>query len=326
MVEEKKIITIKLPKINIWMIFTVILAILLVVFYFKGWTFTGMAVVPGLTPQQAADKAINYINQNLVQTGQVTFVSVEDQNGLYVVTTSYQGQQIPVYVTKDGSQLFVSSPINMTEEIETSTTQPEEIPKTNKPLAELFVMAFCPYGVQAENLMKPVVDLLGTKADIKIRFIANVQGDTASSVSSLHGANEAMEDLRQLCIMKNYDQKTFWNYLMEIDANCSSIYSNATALDQCWKNAATKAGIDVTKIDTCSKGSEGLDLLKADEQLTEKYGVSGSPTLIINGVQYSGTRSSEAFKQAICSAFNTQPSECSQTLSASTGSASGGCQ
>jgi protein-disulfide isomerase len=321
---KKKTVVIHLPHINIWMFTTLILVILLAVLYLRGGT-SGIFV--GLTSQQAASKAIDYINNNLVQTGSASLVSVKEVSGMYEVTTSYQGQNIPIYVTKDGSYLFVSQPINMVENVSTTTTQPKEVPKTDKPTAELFVMGFCPYGVQAETLMKPVFDLLGNKTDIKIRFIASVQGTTVDSVQSLHGATEAQEDLRQVCIMENYDQKTYWTYLMEIDNNCYGKIdtTNAVALDTCWKAAAAKAGIDTEKIQTCSNSTDGLNLLKADEQLTSQYGVSGSPTLIINGVEYSGSRSSDAFKQAICNAFTTAPAECSQTLSGESGSTTGGC-
>jgi len=325
--EKKKVITIKLPHINVWMVLSVILAAVLVLNLTGLLPFktTGMFV---LTTQDAAQKAIDYINNNLVQTGTAEFVSVEDFNGMYKVTTSYQGQQIPIYVTKDGGFIFLSQPYNTSEVIEETTTTAAEMPKTDKPTVDLFVMAFCPYGVQAETTMKPVIDLLGTKADIKVRFIASVTGTTVDSVQSLHGTTEAQEDLRQVCIMKNYDQTTYWKYLMEIDNNCYGkiTTSDAAALDTCWKAAATKAGIDADKIDTCSKGSEGLDLLKADEQLADNYGVTGSPTLIINGETYSGARTSEAFKTAICSGFATEPAECSQTLSETgTAAASGGC-
>ena len=186
-------------------------------------------------------------------------------------------------------------------------------------------MAFCPYGIQAEAAMKPVVDLFGTNADIQVHFIANVGGTTPDSVQSLHGAVEAQEDLRQVCIMKYYDQKTLWKYIMPIDNNCSSLRSDTTAYDTCWKNAATSAGINVSKIDACSTGSEGVNLLKADEALTTQYGISGSPTLLINGVTYNGERTADAYKAAICSGFTTQPSVCSQNLSSTAAAASGNC-
>jgi predicted DsbA family dithiol-disulfide isomerase len=216
----------------------------------------------------------------------------------------------------------------MTQSLPTPTQtqeQPQEVPKTDKPTVQLFVMAFCPYGIQAEDAMKPVADLLGSKADIKVHFIANVGGTTPDTVQSLHGAPEAQEDLRQVCIMKYYDQKTYWNYLMTINANCSSKYNDATAYDVCWKDAATKAGIDASKIDTCSKAAEGVNLLKADADLSNSKGVSGSPTLLINGASYNGARTPDAYKEGICNAFNTKPAECSQQLSTTGSQASGGC-
>jgi len=327
--EKKKVITVKLPAVNLWMIVSLVLLVILVlnIAGFLPFKTTGMFV---LGTQDAAKKAIDFINNNVVQTGKVELVSVKEFSGMYEVITTYQGQQIPIYVTKDGSALFLSQPLNTSQVIPTeteNTSTASEIPKTEKPTVDLYVMGFCPYGVQAENTMKPVFDLLGTKADIKVHFIASVTGTTVDSVQSLHGATEAQEDLRQVCIMKNYDQKTYWTYLMEIDNNCYGKIDtrNATALDACWKAAATKAGIDASKIDTCSKSSEGLDLLKADEQLANSNGVTGSPTLIINGVTYNGARTSEDFKNSICSGFTTQPAECSQTLSSTGTQASGGC-
>ena len=112
---------------------------------------------------------------------------------------------------------------------------------------------------------------------------------------------------------------------MDINANCSGSYSNNATYDPCWRNAATKACIDVSKIDTCSKCSEGVELLKADDDLSSANGVSGSPTLIINGVKYSGGRTPDAFKQGICAALTTEPTECSQNLSTTATAASGNC-
>jgi protein-disulfide isomerase len=322
----KKGIVIKFPKINVWIVSTMILVVVLAFVLFKGTKITGMAPSVVLDRDEAAQKAIDYINNNLIQPGTtISLVSVEELSGVYKVNTEYQSQEIPVYITKDGSYLFISQPLNTSIEIPKQEEQVFDAPNKDKPEVELFVMAFCPYGVQAENLMKNVVDLLGTKVDFKVRFITSIQGNTPDSIGSLHGSNEANEDLRQVCIMKYYDQKTYWNYLMEIDTNCYPIYSDVARLDTCWKAAAEKLKIDTAKIEGCSQSSEGVDLLKADDQLTQTYGVTGSPTLVINGDVYSGARTSEAFKQAICSGFTTQPDECSSDLSEGTETASGSC-
>jgi predicted DsbA family dithiol-disulfide isomerase len=74
-------------------------------------------------------------------------------------------------------------------------------------------------------------------------------------------------------------------------------------------------GIDSAKIDSCVN-ADSLSLLKLDEQAAGAYGVSGSPSLMINGAKYNGARSSEDYKSAICSAFNNPPAECEQGIGA----------
>jgi len=62
----------------------------------------------GLTADEAGKKAADFINNNLVQPGtEVTLGEVKEESGLYNVTTSYMGNQIPVYITKDGEIIFV---------------------------------------------------------------------------------------------------------------------------------------------------------------------------------------------------------------------------
>jgi protein-disulfide isomerase len=307
--------------LNPWLISTVLVSLLLLAVLFSTYKPTDKEGI--------AKSAIDFINNNLVEgTDKATLVSVEEEAGMYKVTTSYKGQNIPVYVSKDGKYMFISQPLDITQSItkpEQPTTGKFDAPDKDIPDVELYVMSFCPFGVQAENTMKPVFDLLKNKANFKIRFIANVNGDDYKSVDSLHGFTEAMEDLRQICIMKYYSKETYWNYLMEINAKCYSSYRDEKVLDACWREAAKKFNIDDKKIDDCSKSKEALDLLKVDEQLTAKYGVRGSPTLIINGDTYNGARTPEDFKQAVCSGFKNPPAECNQTLGQSTVSTSGSC-
>jgi len=321
MPEEKHL---KVPKILIWQLMTLVFAVLLLGVLVGKISLFNMTYGP-ITAEEAGNRVVKYINENLIQSGSCSLVTVNDTDGLYKVVTLYQGNLIPVYVTKDGKFLFVSQPIDLTKPVTSITTSTQTITKSDKPTVELYVMSFCPYGIQAENLMKPAFDLLGEKAEFKVRFIASVAGNTVDSIKSLHGTLEAQEDLRQLCIQKYYDAKTFWKYLSNFNSACASFSSDSASLERCWKSAATKYGIDTSKIETCASGSEGINLLKEDEKLVNQFGISGSPTILINSVRYEGVRSSESFKSGICSAFITSPSECSQTLSSSSGSVSGGC-
>jgi hypothetical protein len=324
-------------KDNMWRYTTialmVVVILLLVAFLWKPGEIGGTGQISVTSQNQIANKTVNFINENVISggSGTASVDSVNESSGILNVTVLYQGRQIPVYATTDGRYLILpgagvidmDAPIQTPEE--TPGEQPTETPKTDKPVAQLYVMAFCPYGIQAENAMKPVVDLLGNKTDIQIHFIANVGGTTPDTIQSLHGVVEAQEDLRQVCVMKSYSQKIYWNYLMDINANCSGSYSNAATYDTCWKNAATKLGIDVSKIATCSNSTEGVNLVKADADLSSANGVSGSPTLIINGARYNGARTPDGYKEGICAAFTTSPTECSQNLSTTASAASGNC-
>ncbi|MDD1670989.1 MAG: DsbA family protein [Methanomicrobiales archaeon] len=283
-----------------------------------------------IPPQDCGNAVISYLNANLVQANSTAvLVSVAEANGLYKVGALYQARNISVYATKDCSLLFTSS-YNMkggTTPTPTSSPTPTPVPepvKTSRPSVELFVMSFCPFGTQAEGVMNPVIGLLGTKANITVRYIASVQGTTADSVQSLHGPTEAVEDLRQLCINKYYPQQ-LWPYLMDYNTNCVPVRQNATSLSACVANTTRKLGINNQKIETCASGSEGLALLEADEAITGSYKVTGSPTLIINGQRYSGARTPDAYKQGICSHFETAPPECSVNLSAQAAGATGSC-
>ena len=128
MAEEKRTVTIHLPNFNLWMIISIVLGIALVL-SLTGMIPTGRIVATGgLTASDAANKAINYLQD---MGYDCTLVSVEETNGIYKVTTSYQGSNIPVYITKDGVYLFLSSPVDTTETV-TTTTQPQ-IPTSDKP-------------------------------------------------------------------------------------------------------------------------------------------------------------------------------------------------
>lgn len=295
-------------KFNLPWVITAVIVILLAVSILTG----GFGSVTGMwaanNPNGVGQNAISILNSNL-NGSKATLVSTENS---YFVTFKYSDKNYGMFVSGEGQMLTPPFEIKSSQ----TTQAPFDAPDTEKPTADLYVMSFCPYGQQAENSMISVVKLFGDKVTVRPRFIVSIQNDT---VNSLHGDYEANEDMRQACIWKNYGSAKFWSYIEKFDGNCTK--SN---IDTCWKENAQAVGIDTTLIENCVK-TEGLNLLKADEQLTTQNGISGSPTLIINGQLYEGQRTPEAFKSAICTGFTTQPDICSQNLSNSTTAASGNC-
>src|SRR3989338_8353212 len=80
---------------------------------------------------------------------------------------------------------------------ELPSTPPANIPKSDRPKVELFVMADCPYGLQMEKAYIPAWDLLKKKADIDVKFVSY----------AMHGKKEVDENTRQYCIQKEQDGK-----------------------------------------------------------------------------------------------------------------------
>jgi len=311
----------QMSKLNLWRITTVVLVVVLAFMLFSrggissmvtgGATFGASSSVDGVS-----EKVLGYINENLLG-GQTTatLVSQEEKNGLVKVTVSVSGQQVDVYATEDGQLLFPQG-IDMNEPVTPSTTtQPQEIVKSDKPTIELFVMSHCPYGTQTEKGILPVVDLLGEKIDFEIKFVQY----------AMHGKGEVDEEMRQVC-MKQEDEKKFIKYLgcflEKGDAGIAECTTQAgfveEKLSSCVKKIDEQYGITAAFNDqsTWLSGRYPVFAVNADE--AELYGVQGSPTLVINGAQVESGRSPAALLKTICSAFNTAPKECNTALTADT--------
>jgi len=303
----------------------VILAALLIaqnLYYFSEGRVKGQ-----ISSDEASKKAMDYINNMLSQQGHpaASLVEIKSENGIYAIKIKVEDQDYTSYITKDGKVLFpqgIVIPEN-TEEPKTS-----EITKKDKTEAMLFVMSFCPYGNQAEDLMKPVIDLIKNKADISLHYVvySNYNGggaqyciDKDSKYCSMHGIQEMNQDVRELCVQK-YQKDKLWDFVLEINSKCTS-----ANVDSCWAGVAKGVGVDTEKVKKCQK-EEALLLAEAELQLNQKYGISGSPQLVINDAEYQGNRTAEAYKQGICSGFNNPPTECSQKLDETTEAASGGCE
>lgn len=302
----------KKKKINSWKIVSVILAVILIISI-----FVPFSSIRNLSKQKASEKTLDFINNQLLVGTKATIDSIEDTGSLYKIKLNVADQAYDSYLTKDGQLLFPTA-IDMTEKTDTTQkkTEPENIPKTDKPKIELFIMGFCPYGNRAEDTMLPVYNLLKDKVEWNIHYIVSVSG---TQINSLHGQPEVDEDEREACVLSESGIGAWWTFTTYVNNKCGSDGS-------CWKDAAKEAKLDSTKIETCVK-SKGLSLMEAEAKATDAAGASGSPTLKINGVGSSSVYKygdSDAYKEAICSAFNTPPQECSETLTSSAQTSTGG--
>jgi len=323
---------VKIKRKNIWKSASVALAILLVIsIYTGGFKFSKDSTTGKvLTKGEASTKALDYVNKYLLTGATATLRGVEEDDGMYVLKLNIQDREFDSYITKNGELLFPQG-IDMTINPETPEQQEEvqaaEYPKAETPNVKMFVMTFCPYGQQAETGLKPAIELLDEKIDFEPHFViySNYASgypdyclDEENKYCSMHGITELNEGVRQLCIWK-YDKEKWWNYVAKINEKCSN--SN---IETCWEEIAEETNVDADKIKACQE-EEAISLLANEVELNQKYGVRGSPMVKINDKDYSGGRTAEAYKAAICAAFTSAPDDCGSTLSTTGATASGGC-
>jgi len=276
---------------------------------------------------KASQIALDYFNNHILKgrnmTAKVIKKEDDSQSGLYKVQIDIQGQKIDAYISRNGHYLFPQA-INL----QPKTTP---IPQTEKPIVRLFVMAFCPFGNQAENAIIPVAKLLGSSIDFHINYI--VSHDQNGKWNSLHGSQELNQDIREICVENNQPSK-FLDFVEGINKGCSA--KNA---DQCWQKIAQKVGLDEKEVTNCQNKQKDT-LLQQETKLAdkeypvedpfkmqgqEKATITASPTLVINNVIYTGSRGSQDYLAAICSAFKNPPSQCKTKISQQNSAPAGSC-
>ncbi len=266
-----------------------------------------------LSASDVAKKATDYINTNLkpAELSALSATSTKEVSGVYEFKLEADKQEKgTVYATKDGKYLFVQY-INLDEKPEnapeTAQSETKPVTKSDKPDVKVFVMSYCPFGLQAQKMYIPAYNLLKDKANMEIMFVDYL----------MHGEKELVGNINEYCIQKEQGDK-FIKYL--------SCFTTSGDHSKCVKDA----GVDATKLKSCYEATDKQFNLTADfkaskdqfpkfalhSDLCKQYNVLGSPTIVINGAEADvSPRSPEQFKKVICDAFNTKPSECDTKLS-----------
>jgi hypothetical protein len=179
---------------------------------------------------------------------------------------------------------------------------------------DVFVMSQCPFGTQALDAMKEVLEAF-PNMDFDVNFIASYD-EATDTFSALHGQPEVDENIRELCAIKHYpDDYKYMEYIWCRNKNIRSTE---------WEDCATDNGMDAETIRACSEGEEGKNLHIENIKLANELGIGASPTWLANNqLTFSGI-SAEAVKQNYCSENPGLPG-CSKTLSGQAAAPSGSC-
>lgn len=269
---------------------------------------------------EAKEKAEQFINDNLVPPDsdqQATVKNIQKEEGLYKVSVEVGGQEIQSYLTPNGDTFFpqaMSMNQEGTKNKEDNSSQGQQRKTTvdtkkETPTVKLFTMSYCPYGTQMEKAMLPVKEKLGDKIDFDLQFV-----DYA-----MHGKKELDENLRQHCIEQEQpskltgyldcflENKDSEKCIEEVGVDTSSINSCIGATDEEYQVTE--------KYNDKSTYQGNYPVFDVNKSENEEYGVSGSPTVVINGEKIKVSRQPNALLDTICSAFKEKPDECSGQLS-----------
>ena len=164
-------------------------------------------------------------------------------------------------------------PMNLEELLRSRTA------RMGKPTLELFVMSYCPFGVQAEEKIIPIVKEFGNKINFKLQFIAQekeaLSAQDITPFTSLHGYPEVAENIRQLLIAQEYPDR-YLDY----------IFCRGKKLDKSWEDCAEKLGIDVAKIQNLFDTPEAEQLFRENIKRAAELGIGASPTILVDNHQF----------------------------------------
>jgi len=292
----------------------IIILILVLFLAGAGFKLFGGELNKNISLEEAKDKVTELIALNPMNVATVKEVIEEDD--LYKVIVTAGGQEFYSYISKDG-EMFFPEAINLKEikEAQANAPKPEVINKSDKPIVELFVMSHCPYGTQIEKGILPVLETLGDKIDFELKFV-----DYA-----IRGKLELDEQTQQYCIQKQGKNKllSYLKCFLE-DGNSDSCVTqteiNNSELQKCIDdtNDEYKTLVNYDDKSTWTKMNPPSPILTIHQEDNLKYGVKGSPELIINEEKILAYRDSNSLLSTICSAFNNPPSECNTELSSAT--------
>ena len=270
--------------------------------------------------------AENFINENLVGGGLTAEVlNIESESGFFKLDIKLSdGREIKSLISQDG-KIFVPEAMYIEDivaekekqEAAAAVTKAQtlsEMVKSDKPVVELFVMSYCPFGTQAEKAIIPAVEKLAENVDFRLEFV-----DYA-----MHGEIEVREQLQQFAISEKYPDKLI-PYLKEFlvagDSDAALTAVDLTSADLAGTIAAADSKFEIIKnLEDKSLWVSGqYPHFGIHDAEGDKYSVEGSPTLVVNGKVVEGAaRTPAGMLATICAAFETPVEACLAELSTAT--------
>ena len=245
--------------------------------------------------------------------------NLKQESGVYSfdlnLDLSGQTQKFTSYMTKDGKIFFVSgTKLSELAKTAASTAEPAQakltcadVKKADAPKVTAYVVANCPFGLQMQRVInKAITEQPALASVFDVKYIGAIEN---GKITSMHGDEEAQENLRQICIREE-QKNLYWPYV--------SCYMKAQG-----QSAACLAstGVNVANVNACmADAKRGNAYAQKDFDIATKLNIGSSPTLLVNDSQIVsefdfGGRTADALKQVSCCAGTKEAAYCGTALS-----------
>ncbi len=244
-----------------------------------------------MSKSEIGDKALSYINKNfLVPKGLEGRIANTTSFGKYLYKLNVEilgGGRIlgvqPVYVTKDGDLLILSL-VNMSEKTKRINVSIDDDPSKGNKNAKVVMIEFsdyaCPHCAKFElQILPTIMKEYGNEVLFVFRDFP-LHGNSLKAAEAADCAGE---------------QGKFWEYHELLFERQNEWYSNLSMLE----TYASELGLDMTKFKECLNSEKYKEEVLKDREDGIKAGVTGTPTIFINGIVIEGAQPYEAFKQVI---------------------------
>ncbi len=277
---------------NIWKIVSVTLFIIIIAVIFGNGSGS-----KSISENVAGTTLVDYLN---AQTGGgVEYISSKDIGNLYEITVSYQGQNSPLYITKDG-EYFIQNIVSLSGEVTIDSPTVRANPDVDIDMETLIdddaikgdvdapvtIVEFsdyeCPFcGRYFEQTQPQIIkEYVNTGKvrlvyrDFPLDFHQNAQ--KAAEVAECAG-----------------EQNKYWEMHDKLFEN-----QQALSVDNS-KKYAKELGLNTNQFNECLDSGKMTSEVAKDLQDGQVVGISGTPGFIINGKLVSGAQPFTVFKQII---------------------------
>lgn len=252
-----------------------------------------------LTKEEAKTKTLDYVNNNLVMPNTTaTAVSVDDKGSVYEVVTKYRGNELPIYLSKNGETLFLKA-MNMSDqgkiqgELKAEEAKTRAINYINENLGMPGTNVSAVSVEEKYSVYEVTIEYQGKQQPVYVskdgKYLFFTALNTSKELPKMTATPAPSTTARETATPPPYSTEELQSFVNCLDKAGVKIYG-AKWCPHCQELVNRLGGYDIVDpiYVECTE----------NKQLCQEKGIQAYPTILINGSEYHGPRTYQALSQA----------------------------